>query len=205
MFSKERLIFQKEKTITDELCDDIIMIFDKELLNNNCIICNNGTFLDIENNPLYIRITNILGIEILKLYNKYLSNVDSSFTKIPNLNYNFKIKKMCYSDNNILYNNINTKLIQHTNKVKLLHYIFFLNDYDGEYIFFTPFDSQSESFSTVITQSEIGVMNEKRPNNYAIKPKKGSVLIFPVSIHFSYTENIKLFESKYIIEGYLYL
>ena len=77
--------------------------------------------------------------------------------------------------------------------------------FDGEYIFITPFDSQSESFSNVITQSEIGVMNEKRPNNYSIKPKKGSVLIFPVSIHFLYTENIKLFESKYIIEGYLYL
>lgn len=178
MFCKEKLIFQKDNIMTKELCDDIRNIFDSELLNNNCIICNNHAFFDIEENSLYIRITNILGIEILKLYDKYILNVDSFFTKIKNVNYNFKIKKMYYSNDNILYSNINTKLIKHTNKLKLLHFIFFLNDYDGEYTFF---------------------------NNYSIKPKKGSVIIFPVSIHYSFTENIKLFESKYVIEGYLYL
>ena len=192
MFSKEKLIFQKENTITDELCDDIIKIFDTELLNNNCTICNNHTFFDIENQPLYIRITNILGIEILKLYDKYIVNLHSSFTKIHNVNYNFKIKKICYLNENVLYNNVNTKLIKHTNKLKLLHYIFFLNDYEGEYIFFTPFRIENSQSKT-------------EGGNYSIKPKKGSVIIFPVSIHCLYTENIKLFESKYIIEGYLYL
>jgi hypothetical protein len=177
MVRKEEFIYEKKNTITSVLCDDIIEIFETELLNNNCIVCNNMILFDIEKYPLYIRIINILGIELLNLCTKYLSNLDYYFNENFNINYNFKVKKLSYLNNEILYNT-NTKVIENTNKLKILNFIYFLNDYDGEYIFF---------------------------NNYSIKPKKGSILFFPVSIHYSYIEKIKIFETKYIIEGYIYI
>lgn len=179
MVCREQFIYEKTKTITSELCDDIITIFKTEVLNNNCIVCNNETLFDIEKHPSYIRINNILGIEILKLYRKYISIVDSYINENirTNIHYIFNIKKFCYWGNDIVYIN-NNRIIKESNRLKILNFIFFLNDYDGEYIFL---------------------------NNYSIKPKKGSVIIFPVSMHYLYTERIKLFESKYIIEGFVYI
>jgi hypothetical protein len=170
LYKKETFIYEKNNSITDELCKDIIEIFENDVSNNNCM----------DYNDEYIKIKRYLTEELKKniqSYEKKINGVsgieDYKIIDVKNYNFVFFIENNNKPNDIINYINRTTS----KNNVKLLMYIWFLNDYDGEIIFW---------------------------NEYKIIPKAGNFIIFPVSWCFPYQELIHLQTQKYIIYGYVY-
>jgi hypothetical protein len=169
-YKKETFIYEKNNSITEELCTEIIEMFDN---NNNININTNIDFLKIK-----IVLFKELKLNILK-YNKKINKIESfnllnlSNLFINNDNIEFYIDK----NNNNNNNNNNNIFNRLTNKkFKILFFMWFLNEYDGEICFF---------------------------NDYKIKPKIGKFIMFPVSWCYNYKEIINIQNNKYMIYGYI--
>jgi hypothetical protein len=201
--NKELLIYQKTNSITSELCENIINIYNSTfneindtngisniLFMENYIKEENQNNLTIKEqsimkkNIYYKRINNCLIRELtknIKIYFKSFNNnnliPNKEFIEINNIEENFTIKKIFISsiDNKLEFEN--KTLHTSINGMKLFIFIWFLNDYDGEIIFW---------------------------NNYKVNNKKGTLLIYPLSWCFNCNEYIKLNETKYFVYGYLY-
>jgi hypothetical protein len=169
LYKKETFIYQKEKSITDELCNDIIDIYNDDTLNIS-------DKYNINENMRYLKIKDFLIKELKESLIKY----DKQINKLKNYKFLYLNPQQFdfYIENNKTISE-NTKKINRfsENKLKLLMYIWFLNDYHGEISFW---------------------------NEYKIQPKIGKILIFPVSWCFPYEEIIHLQANKYIIYGYVY-
>jgi hypothetical protein len=176
LYKKETFIYEKKNSITHELCKDIIEIFETDRIINDCNCYN------IDCNTNYNKIKSYLTKELGKNLNNYNKKID----KIKN--YNMIEKKIKNCDKKIAFyieKNKSTYNFNYINRVsigstdiKLLMYIWVLNDYDGEIIFW---------------------------NEYKIIPKAGSFIMFPISWCFPYEELIDLQNDKYIIYGYIYV
>lgn len=187
-YSKELLLYEKNNSITNDLCDDIISIFE-----------NNNENVDIINNDdNYEKIKLYLFNEIKKNFNCYMENIDKNiniFNKdlinIDNFfknNLLFDVKKDVINNDEDLKIINNKKLIlnkklttgfcfYHFYSLNSFIYIFFLNDCDG---------------------------NICICNKYNIRINKGKLLIIPVSWCYPFFENIKKNNIRYCIYGYLY-
>jgi hypothetical protein len=169
LYKKETFIYQKEKSIPDELCNDIIDIYNDDTLNIS-------DKYNINENMRYLKIKDFLIKELKESLIKY----DKQINKLKNYKFLYLNPQQFdfYIENNKTISE-NTKKINRfsENKLKLLMYIWFLNDYHGEISFW---------------------------NEYKIQPKIGKILIFPVSWCFPYEEIIHLQANKYIIYGYVY-
>jgi hypothetical protein len=170
LYKKETFIYEKKDSITTELCKDIIELFEKENVNNDY-------YYNIDCKPNFHKIKNHLTQQLTKNLTEYERNIN----KIKN----YTILKSCcrnfvfYIEKNKpknIFNYTNRNTIGSTS-IKMLMYIWFLNDYDGEISFW---------------------------NEYKIIPKAGKFLLFPLSWCFPYQELINLQDDKYIIYGYIY-
>ena len=166
--NKQTFIYDNPKSISDEICKSIIEIYEEESIesiNYNMSIT-----------PKYRTIQKYLTGELYQNIIKYTKRINIlqkyKLFDVKNLNINFifYIQKNSSKEINIIdrYSDKN---------IKLLMFIWFLNDYDGELVFF---------------------------NEYKIKPKVGKLVIFPVSWCFPYKELIHMESKKYIIYGFIY-
>jgi hypothetical protein len=165
---------------------------DKILNLEECNLNNNTTFI-INNDIEWQKIKNYLIKEINNNLCDYISKINNRNLISRTKNYgneyipfNIKcidhdseltIKINEYSNDNINnFFHIEKKIKKYCLNSNLFYFIWFLNDYEGEYIFWDSFH---------------------------IKPEKGLLLIFPISWCFSYSEIIKLYQKKYFIFGYV--
>lgn len=173
LYKKETFIYEETNSITNDLCKDIIEIYnndqDKKKYEN----------YDIDINSEYGKLKTFL----MKELNKHICNYEKQTNKINNYKM-INIKNTNFSffiENNNNKENINYRKrisIQNKNNIKLFMYIWFLNDYDGEIIFW---------------------------NDYRITPKCGKFIMFPISWCFPYHEIIHSDANKYILYGYIYI
>jgi len=194
IFCKKNFIYEKKDSITDELVDFIIKKFnidDSEVFYFDPIHIHKSP-LDIDMDRIY----NYLKTELEKNIVIYVNKINNQFVNKEN-NYNFKIMNNITSDffsDFVITKNYFDKekyvfsssrkrfIIKNTSKclskrIKILNFMWFLNDYDGEIIFW---------------------------NNYSIKPSIGKLLIFPASWCFPYEELIKINSYVSMISGYIY-
>jgi len=173
LFLKEDFIYKKKNSITKELCIDIIEIFENDVSNNLCN-CDN-----MEYNPQYTTIKQYLKKELKRNIHDYEKEINKikgyKMFHIEKCNFVFHIGTNNTSNSTISY--INRVSVDSTD-VKLLMFIWFLNDYDGEIIFW---------------------------NEHRIIPEVGKCIIFPISWCFPHKELINLQTKKYIIYGYIYI
>jgi len=180
--TKEDFIFEKNNSMTNDLCADIIDAIKKL----NDIELNFDLLYEEKWNKAKTFIINELSL-CIDTYSKKLRiktiNKDNhqilSFDKKCIYKPNCCIKKYVYRED-IFENSIelvNKVISKNIILSKKLVYIWFLNDYDGDIIFW---------------------------DNYKITPRAGKLIIFPVSFCFPYQEMIKPDTYKYVIIGYIY-
>ena len=147
-------------------------------------------------NPQFTMVKKYLSKEIKKSLIKYVNNINSMFAAKSSTNNNqyyqvllsgcinniseFTINKYSINDinNNIAIKNNNRVITDfNKNRLKILCFIWFLNDYDGEIVFW---------------------------NNYKIIPKAGKLIIFPASWCFPYQEVLKTKTEILNISGYVF-
>ena len=176
--NKKSFIYETNKSLTNELCDEIIKIFDGNNVNNKYFInttinfkIHNALIKEIKNNLKLYKI-NLFKIFESDSKNNCINNFEINIESEINENTIFAVEKKIYSE----YDKTDFELNQKykLNKNTILKYIWFLNDYCGEFVF---------------------------SEDIIIKPVKGKLIIFPVSWCFSFIENIQLFDTKYCICG----
>jgi hypothetical protein len=192
------LIYQKQQSITKELCDDIIFLYDNEEEKNkyhgetavgvNKKIKDTVDFL-IPENEKWKKIHKYLNDELtenLKNYKKQLNNYYLLNTEQFNLINEtllrlnpFMIQKYECKTGKYIYHNdfhIETK----TQKYRVITYLWYLNTVEkgGETEFW---------------------------DNYKIKPTAGTLIFFPASWLFPHRGCVPLSSDKYIITGWIYV
>jgi hypothetical protein len=151
--------------------------------------------IDIVNNKIWDKITDYLLIELKKNLTCYVNHLNNPkyFNKISNYNEKFIALQLDFNNVNmvksivikkIIFDNcdnfgpenmtIEKRVVDTNCNTNLLMFVWFLNDYDGELLFW---------------------------NNYNVEIKQGKIIIFPISWFFFYTELIKLNQIKYFIFG----
>ena len=184
IYKKETFIFEKNNSITTELCNDIIDLYD---INKYDIIdlydINKYDIIDLYDINKYDNYDKFINAKVTKFlhnelkanlckYRKSLNKINNyNIINIKNLKCSLFIKKI-----KLINETIYTKRFSETNNIKIFMYIWFLNDYDGEIIFW---------------------------NDYRITPKCGKFIVFPVSWCFPYHEIIRSDANKYILYGYI--
>lgn len=142
LYKKETFIYQKEQSIPDELCNDII-----EIYNYNAVTIS-GKY-NINENMNYLKIKEFLIKELNENLVKYYKQINT--LKNGNLLYFTQHKIDFYIENNKTISE-NTKKINRfsENKLKLLMCIWFLNEYDGEISFWNEYKIQPKAGKLVI-------------------------------------------------------
>lgn len=190
-YSKEIFIYERENSLTNELCADIIDIFDILALREKiCFSNNRESYYNIMDDTSFKRISTYLTFELFNNIDFYKNKIKDSTLIHDNNNkryvilpsctkFHLFVKKYSFNENFNHINNIeiNQKVLLPFFNVKTLYFIWFLNDYCGKMVFW---------------------------NKYNILPKVGKIVIFPASWVFSYEDIVKLNNNKYIISGYFY-
>jgi len=187
------LIYVNEKSISRELCGDIITLFEQSehhdgtTLNGLNKNVKDTTELIIQpDDPNWTKIHKLLIKELRNNVEDYYNNTPSVFnknwslfdTKSLFLDSSMQIQK--YRANIGKYKYHVDELIDFTKKiVRRITFMWYLNDVEegGETEFFTK---------------------------YNITPKAGKMVLFPASWVFPHTGKIPISNDKYIITGWLY-
>jgi len=183
----DTFIQTKDNFITKDLCDDIILNFNKNNINhlnnlNNLNNPNNKQNINedngyekylIENNNIVKCVLNGFD-EILKIYNKEILDYKVNIFLIDNEMYYIKLNKN--KDNKKLNNYFNIK--NNNNEYSFLMFIIFLNEND--------------------------INSGIRINNNYIKPEIGKLLLFPCGWCFPYEYLMPSKQDNYFISGIIY-
>uniref|UniRef100_A0A6C0HC87 Uncharacterized protein n=1 Tax=viral metagenome TaxID=1070528 RepID=A0A6C0HC87_9ZZZZ len=172
---KEEHIFSIDNSITKELCKDILEIFEKDIRDDVNVNNINENHVEILLNENYGKIQKYLIRQLhenIELYKRRFETIDYKL-KIPQISTRTPliIKKQKLTNNNV---EIQQKMKPNNIEINKFLFLWFLNEYDGEILFW---------------------------DTYKIKPKLGRFVLIPISWCFNYCENIKLFETQCIIYG----
>lgn len=183
----QKFLYQKQTSLTKELCEDIIENFEQDYENKKYMFILNK--LDTEYELSYLSNNKIKTHLINELNNNIAEYQAATNLKILNDNYNNNkyqkytmiIKKNISDDNqtntpkDII--KFKSRLVSLTNKINTIGFIWFLNTSDDDELIFW--------------------------DNYKIKPTAGTLLLFPISWCFPYKEIIANNSQKIIIYGYV--
>jgi len=198
-----KLIYQNNNSISNELCLDLIKMFEEE--NNKYEGVTRGgldknikdttDFVIPKNDKKWDKINKFLDIEIkhnIKIYLEQLNNKDDFenknqntlskykiFEKTKFLHKNYMLQRYLKGKGKYIYHN--DFAINYENKsYRAITYLWYLNDVDegGETVFF---------------------------GDYKIKPKAGTLIFFPATWCYPHTGKMPLSSNKYIITGWLYV
>jgi hypothetical protein len=158
-------IYENEHSICATFADEIAELLDTELLEDNCKY-------GLMYNSKFSKIKTFLQKEITKEMDKYIIHLRNGFEPESLRNYfcrvltdknieisNFKYDVHTCNDNNQTANVFEAANVicydrLHTHEIKVLHFMWILNDYDGIIVF---------------------------PNKHTITPKKVQMIIYPAS------------------------
>lgn len=213
MFSKEILIYEKDNSITNEICDDIIEMFENNMdlyLDSNI---NKDNIMQINNKDLQMK------------YNEYIITNENNLTII---HYNIRFDDKYNKIKKTLSNELNRNLQKYFLQIKLKINISPKNNYNMKYEILylkkTEFDYNIESkqieksndkhinteTKNNIYYNKINILNQKIKyfhyiwflndydtkitfwNTYPIEIKRGKLIIFPISWCFPYSEILNL-------------
>jgi hypothetical protein len=199
----EKYIYKNENSLSIELCDDLINMFEEETEKYEGITLNGidknvkdtTDFVIPKNNQIWNKINTLLDKEIqnnIKIYLDIINdNVDyqntdqntcnkyKNFENTKFLHKNYMIQRYLKGKGKYIYHNdfqINTE----NNSYRAITYLWYLNDVEegGETVFF---------------------------GNVKIQPKKGTLIFFPASWCYPHTGKMPISSNKYIITGWLYV
>jgi hypothetical protein len=195
-----RFIYVKEKSLTPSLTSKILEVYNTLCVYNDCIyngtnefniptVCN--VLLHTKNyektNEQYsflLKLRQKLGAELKENFYKYLLEISTQnnieYNKIMGFNINFEKNDYIINNRYINTNNIVEKEHQfpeigQTRHLRICKYIWFLTDYNGE----------------------IQICNTK------LTPKKGTLLMYPISWVCPVIENINKGTDIYVLYGYI--
>jgi len=184
MFDKTKLIYQKPKSITRELCKEFIDVFNTETILHPKI--SSITLLNKDTNAEIKQKWKFLYKELCFHVDKYTKDINQS-TQVSKTDNNdipfetiqintdkieFSIQKDKYEEGgqNVFFEK---KITKYT---KILKFMWFLNNYDGEIVFW---------------------------KECAIRPTAGMFLLFPTSWCVPYEELLPMNFERYVITGYV--
>lgn len=174
----EKFLYQKQTSLTKELCDDIIENFEQDYENKKYMFILNKLDTEYElsylsNNKIKTHLINELNNNIAEY--QAATNI-TLFKNNKYQKYTMIIKKTMTNADNADSVKIKSRVITLTRKINTIAFIWFLNTTDDEIVFW---------------------------NNYKIKPTAGTLLLFPVSWCFPYKEIIANNSEKMVIYGYI--
>jgi len=194
-----KFIFEKDCSIPNILCDDIIMMYELENIKYPGRTIS-GVYKDIKDTTDMIipkrdikwyKIEEFLYKELnssIKEYNEFISN---NVNNDKNKKYNFFDTDTIHTDSFMIqkYNKQEGKYVYHSdsiveysnNRQRVLTFLWYLNDV------------------------ELGGQTEFWNGEYLIKPQKGKLIIFPACWSYPHRGNMPLSSDKYIITGWLYI
>ena len=214
MFSKEILIYEKENSITTEICDDIIEMFENNMdlyySKKDTIIPTNNTNTDLQ-----------------MKYNEYIITNENNLTTIHyNIRFDDKYNKIKKTLSNELNRNIQKYFLQikptinisHKKNYNMKYELLSLNKTEYDYNIGSKQIEMSNDKSKTINTSlknniyynKINILNQKIKyfhyiwflndydtklifwNTYSIEIKRGKLIIFPISWCFPYSEILNL-------------
>jgi hypothetical protein len=197
MYDKNEYIYIINNSLTSEITLDIVENFEENFKSNIILFSIIDIFIELNISKIkpLNKVTEMLKKELKKNIIRYLEKIKNSslINKEDNFNQKYSLLNIDFKHLEKISFNIkkyeingekkydiinNNKTITNKKDIKILKYIWFLNDYEGEISFW---------------------------NNYKIKPKKGMFLLFPISWCFPYEEKIIINSIIYTIEGDIYL
>lgn len=189
-------IYQNHNSLSSYLCNEIIELFENEIINKNTIIDSNTKMHSciITNNGKWKNIHDFLITEIQINIQKYSKIIDNKVNYTAKQNYNMD------------FCNINN--LHYLSNIIIMKYSEYERDYINEYEFELNKDNNENMIYSYFKC--IWYLNDL-PDNYIefwqntkINSEKGKLLFIPISWVYDYKE-IKSTEYKYIIVTTIYI
>jgi hypothetical protein len=190
----EIFFYKKEHSLSNELCEEIINMFENEKHNHHPGSVSSGikpsvrntNNLTIESNFTWTKIKQFLERELTKNIREYVKIIEK----------NLGIDSL-FELNNFFF----------AQAMQIVKY----NKNDGFYIYHTDYNSHFNiitaerviSFIWYLNDVEIGGETEFF-NKVLIKAERGKLLLFPSHINFPHCGKMPISNDKYIIVGWLY-
>jgi hypothetical protein len=199
----KEFIYENKHSLTPELCDHIIYLFNNSKEHQYIGRCGPGkikletkitTDLEITRcvNPdfhlhsQWLEVKNTLVNELKKNLSQYYFDLDPdksifNFDVIHNIKTfsSFLIHKYDKNKGKFTYHN-DRYIDRKTNRYRILNYLWYLNDIDE--------GGETEFFGC-----------------YTLKPEKGKLVLFPSEWFFPHTGKIPISDDKYVIAGWIYV
>jgi len=143
LYTKETFIYENLNSISDEICNDIIEIYENEKIDSELYNMNIS--------KKYDKIQKYLTIELQQNICNYQKRINIIQEKYQLVNF-FPVSKMQYTffieKNNKKELNITTRYSN--NSAKLLMFIWVLNEYNGEFTFCNQYKIKSKPGKLII-------------------------------------------------------
>lgn len=185
-------IYQKKKSITNDLCDKIIEYFNNEGNNRHKGVTSSGYQTAVKDTTDYViklnskweRVHFNLMNELKKNIKIYLKKINDEY-KFSQINIEdlfteaFMVQKYEKNKGKFIYHH-DYSYVNKNKSFRMITFIWYLNDIEdgGETEFF---------------------------GEYSIKPEKGKLVLFPADPLFPHCGKMPLSDDKYIITGWLYV
>jgi len=197
----ESFIFFNKKSICDDLCDEIINLFNNESNKFEGLtlggiqkdVKDTTDFIIPNNCEKWYKIHNFLLKELTINIEQYIDCISSceNYKKYKNTTtdfviikkndiifYNFMIQRYLQNQGKYIYHD-DSSINLEKNEYRIMTYLWYLNDVEegGETVFW---------------------------NDYKIKPEKGKLILFPACWTFPHCGRMPISSNKYIITGWIY-
>jgi hypothetical protein len=204
-------IYINEHSLSTQLCQDIIELYNKNSSNHYKGITAGGLNIDVKDTTDYIipsdidnknewyKVSEFLKKELHKNIKKYIIKINSFVNS--NDNYNIKYNFIYDLDflNNTYFFQYDSLMIQRYEKNK------------GKYIFHNDSmcDFKKERyriFTFIWYLNDVNIGGETQFwDSYKIKPQSGKLVLFPACWTFPHCGKIPISDDKYIITGWIYV
>jgi hypothetical protein len=206
MYAASRYLYENHTSLSHELCDEIIHLFNEEEckspgMTQGGINLNVKDTLDYEilvNNPKWSKIRQCLIDELIYNIEIYIDLLDTlAYNSLPIDINNSNIKGL-FKELDIETLNLNTLMIQQYKSNK------------GRYIYHNDFavDTKLSRYRVLTYIWYLNDVNEGGEtiiwDNHKIKPTTGKLLLFPATWTYPHSGLMPISNDKYIITGWVY-
>lgn len=205
MYAASRYLYENHTSLSHELCNEIIHMFNEEECKRPGITAGginskikDTLDYDIENNPKWSKIRQCLIDELIYNIEIYINSLDTeAYNSLP-IDINNSNIKVSYKELDIDSLTFNTLMIQQYKSKK------------GRYIYHNDFsvDYKLSRFRVLTYIWYLNDVNEGGEtiiwDNHKIKPTTGKLLLFPATWTYPHSGLMPISNDKYIITGWVY-